>query len=207
MRGAGGAIFLTAAAMLLPASGDASQTGRRPRPCNVAGSATVNDQEVVQLGTDFEPGRRTGEKLKIGGNVTDIVTVINHSDCPITLSKRDWSSISGTSGEFIEVPPRGSYSGHMWVPWRDGPVGQALWLSIKGRPYFYIWQMSGRLAFVSDAAYQRATANWNDYKANYGRSPNVPGLSTEGGPRILHVATTDDGKPFFKFEGVGEDAS
>jgi hypothetical protein len=185
--------------------GQASQTGRRPGVCNVKEPMATDDAEVGTLGTDFQPGRRSGEKLQVGGNVTDITWVMNHTDCPIAIFKHGYG-VGGATGELIEVPPRGSYSGHFWVPWRNTPEGESIWLSIKGRPYFYIWQMSGRLAFLSEAGYRHAIEpGWENYKALYGRSPNVPGLWLEGGPRVLHVAMTKDGKPFFKFEGVPQE--
>ncbi|TFI58004.1 hypothetical protein E2493_12475 [Sphingomonas parva] len=199
------AFALAAAAGAVAASpAAASQTTRRPGPCNVNSTDTVVDSEVVDLGRAYQPSRRTGAKLQVGGNITDVVWVMNHSNCPVTISKQGYG-VGGATGEFIEVPPRGSYEGHFWVPWRDTPVGQSMWISIAGRPYFYVWQMAGRLAFQSDAAYQRAAAVWDGYRANYGRSPSVPGLSIEGGRRILHVDVTDDGKPFFKFEGMPEE--
>ena len=185
--------------------GHASQTSRRPGPCVVNDAAMTQDDEVVRLGTDYQPRRGAGAKLQIGGNITDIVWIYNHSDCPITLDKHQWG-VFGTSGDVIEVPPRGSFSGHMWVPWRDGPGGQSISLSIRGRPHFYLWQMSGRVAFYSEGGYRRAIdAGWESYKAGYGRSLSVPGLWLEGGPRALHVVITPDGKPFFKIEGIPEE--
>jgi hypothetical protein len=198
-------VIAVAASTLLVAEVQASQTPRRVGPCTVKAPSTVDDNQVVELGTEFQPGRSAGAKLQVGGNVTDVTWVMNHTDCPIRISKQGYS-VAGAAGEIIEVPPRGSYNGHFWVPWRNTPEGESLWLSIKGRSYFYIWQMAGRLAFHSDAAYRRAAdADWAQYKASYGRSPSVPGLSIEGGPRVLHVAMTKDGEPFFKFEGLPEE--
>ena len=197
---------LVACAGVIASGAQASQTTRRPAACNVKPAATVNDERVVELGTDFQPARRSGEKMQVGGTVTDVVWVMNHTDCPITLSKHDWKGLLGTAGEVIEVPPRGSYEGHMWVPWRDSPTGESMWLYIRGRPYFSMWQMAGRIAFRSYASIDRAIASgWDNYRAGYGRSPNVPGMAMEGGPRILHVATTKEGEPFFKFEGVPQE--
>ena len=198
------AIAGIAGATLALSAAQASQTPRRPGPCNVKATDTVVDSEVVERGRAFQPSRRSGAKLQVGGNVTDIVWVMNHTNCPVTISKQGYS-VAGATGEFIEVPPRGSFEGHFWVPWRNEPVGQALSIDIAGRPYFYVWQMSGRLAFQSDASYRRAIEDWAGYKAGYGRSPSVPGLSIEGGRRILHVAVTEDGSPFFKFEGMPEE--
>ena len=194
---------LAASAALVP-SAEASQSPRRPGPCVVKPNSTVVDSEVVELGREFSPTRRNGAKLQVGGNITDVVWIRNHSNCPVTISKQGYG-VGGATGEFIEVPPRGFYEGHFWVPWRDSPGGQSMWISISGRPYFYVWQMAGRVAFLSDASYQRLAADWDAYKASYGRSPSVPGLSIEGGRRILHIAVDKDGKPFFKFEGMPEE--
>lgn len=191
--------------MTLAASeAQASQTSRRPGPCIVKPTSTVVDTQVVELGREFQPSRRNGAKLQVGGNITDVVWVMNPSNCPVTISKQGYG-VGGATGEFIEVPPRGSYEGHFWVLWRDTPSGQSMWISISGRPYFYVWQMAGRIAFLSDASYQRAVADWDAYKASYGRSLSVPGLSIEGGRRILHIAVTKEGEPFFKFEGMPEE--
>ena len=201
-----GAAALAASVIFLPAQATASQTPRPAAPCNVKAAATVNDDQVIEFGTDFQPARRSGEKMQVGGSVTDVVWVMNHTDCPITLSKHDWKGLLGTAGEVIEVPPGGSYNGHMWVPWRNSPSGESMWLYIRGRPYFSMWQMAGRIAFRSSASIDRAIASgWDNYRAGYGRSPNVPGMYMEGGPRILHVAMTKEGEPFFKFEGVPQE--
>jgi hypothetical protein len=187
-------------ALALPGGeAQASQTGRRPQPCLVKEPSTVVDSEVVALGSRFDAGRRNGEKLQIGGNVTDIVLVRNHTDCPVRLQL-------GFGSEIIEVPPRGSYSGHMWVPWAVDPYAAHLQVQFQGRPYFYIWQMSGRLAFQSDARFRRVVdLGGEQYRQQYNMSPNVPGIAAEGGPRALHIAVTADGTPFFKVEGVAEE--
>ena len=198
------AIVALAGTSLIASGLQASQTPRRAGPCIVKPTSTVVDSEVVELGREFQPSRRNGARLQVGGNITDVVWVRNHTDCPVTISKQGYG-VGGATGEFIEVPPRGFYEGHFWVPWRDSPGGEVLNVSISGRPYFYVWQMAGRLAFLSDASYQRAVTDPAGLRANWGRSPSVPGLSIEGGRRILHIAVDKHGKPFFKFEGMPEE--
>jgi hypothetical protein len=185
---------------VLDSKAEASQTGRRAGPCVLVAPSTILDGEIEDLGNRFDTGRRSGEKLQIGGNITDIVLVRNHTDCPVRVQK-------GFGSEIIEVPPRGSYSGHMWVPWAPQPYSETLGIYFEGRLYFYLWQMSGRLAFRSDATFRRMTnqPDPNYYRNEYGRALSVPGIAQEGGPRVLHIAATAEGKPFFKVEGIGQE--
>ena len=183
----------------LPTEARASQSGRPPGRCAPAAASTMVDSEVAAEGNRFDTGRRTSGKLQIGGNITDIVLVRNHTDCPVRLQ-------IGFGSEIIEVAPRGFYSGHMWVPWADAPYSQSLSIYIDGQVYFYVWQMAGRVAFRSDAEFRRLIAPGSqNYRDNYGRALSVPGIGTEGGPRALHIAATADGKPFFKIEGITEE--
>jgi hypothetical protein len=194
---AGAARFILATAAAAALCGPvAAQT------CRVADPRNLTREAALALGESFDPGVPRAARLQIGGNVTDIVRIVNHTSCRIRLEKRDRAGLVSTN-EMIEVPPAGTFQGHMWVPWRTRHDAQEeISVVIANRGYFEIWQQGGYLKFETTAHFQGFPGASSQDR--FEMMPRVPGLSIEGGPRILHVALAANGKPFFRFEGVGE---
>jgi hypothetical protein len=91
--------------------------------------------------------------MQIGGNVTNLVRIRNHTSCRVRVARQHLGS---DEREVTDVRPNGTHFGSMWVPWvRDWFADEQMVISLNGRPYFVVWQYSGALRFLSVATVHR----------------------------------------------------